>query len=202
MTTGTALALRVSFLVHDAAQAECTAANALIFVNDALHDLDAAGCVLPLEEDESLSLSASTYAYSLPATFAYVSEVRIEGTTASVYDILVPKWQYRFGYDGAAAKVIFDPNWFTLTAAKKIKIIGQQRLSAITGAGTVTVGIESFLRERAAAYLAMHLTQGGSELAEQRQRFSEVAWNRSEVLLSHMSEEYRIVPGSKPVPGR
>jgi len=202
MTTGTNLALRVSFLVHDSAQAECIAADALKFVNDALHDLDAAGCVLPLEEDETLSLSVATYSYTIPTVFAYVSEVRIEGATTGVYDVLVPKWQYRFGYDGAAAKIFFDPNWFTLTATKKIKIIGQQRLTELTGAVTVTVAIESFLRERASAYLAMHLAQGGSELSEARRRLHEVAWARSEVILSHMPEEYRIVPGSKPVPGR
>lgn len=199
MSTGNEVAARVAFRCFDSGYAELSQANYLSFVNDAVADLLAAGWVLPLEEDESLTQATDTYSHTIPATFAYISEVRVEG---SAYDESVPKWQWRLGYDGANPVLVFDSRWWTPTDTKKIKLVGQQRLAAYTTTGTVHAGIEAFVRERAVAYACAHLASGSSALAKLRQRLAEFYWGTSESLLTHQPDQHKVVPGSKPVPTR
>lgn len=202
MATATALALRIAYRCRDGSQTEALAATYLAFLNDALHDLNAAGWLIELEEDETVPLVATTYKYDLPATFVYIEDVYVEGTATGVYDEAVPRWKWRLGYDGAKAVIVFDSRRFTPTATKKLKFVGQQRQADFTGAETVPSGMEAFLRERGVAYAAAHLAEGGGELRNTRLRISELAWQASELLLSHQPEEHRIKPGSRHAPGR
>jgi len=199
VSTGTEVAARVAFRCFDSAYAELTAVNYLSFLNDAVADLLVAGWVLPLEEDESLTQAAATYSYTIPATFAYVSEVRMEG---GAYDESVPKWQWRLGYDGANPVLVFDSRWWTPVANKHIKIVGQQRLAAYAGGTTVHAGVEAFVRERAVSYACAHLASGTSALAKFRQRLAAFYWQTSETLLTHQPDQHKVVPGSKSVPTR
>ena len=199
MSTGNEVAGRVAFRCFDSGYAELSQANYLSFVNDALADLLAAGWVLPLEEDESLTQAAATYAYTIPATFAYISEVRMEGTA---YDESVPKWQWRLGYNAGNPVLVFDSRWWTPVATKHIKLVGQQRLTAYGTTTTVHAGVEAFVRERAVAYACAHLASGSSALAKFRQRLAEFAWQTSESLLTHQPDQHKVVPGAKSVPTR
>ena len=200
MSTGNEVAGRVAFRCFDSGYAELSQANYLSFVNDALADLQAAGWVLPLEEDESLTQAASTFSYTVPATFAYISEVRME--TSAAYDVAVPKWQWRLGYDGSNPVLVFDSRWWTPAGTKKIKLVGQQRFTAYETTTTVHTGVEAFVRERAVAYACAHLGSGSSALAKLRQRLAEFYWQTSETLLTHQPDQHKVVPGSKSVPTR
>lgn len=203
MATANEVAARVAFRCRDSAYAELASqANYLSFINDALADLRSAGWVLPLEEDETTTLAATTFSYAVPATFVYILDVYQEGATAGVYDDGIPRWKWRLGYDSAAAVIVFDSRRLTPTAVKKLKVVGQKRPPALAGGDTVEPGMEGFLRERGVAYAAGYLAEGTSEFARERQRTSELAWQASELILSHQPAEYRIAPGSKAVPGR
>lgn len=201
MASATAVAVRIAYRCRDGSQTELGAAGYLAFLNDALADLAAAGWLAELEEDESIPLAADTYRYDVPANFVYILDVYVEGASG-IYDTPVPRWQWRLGYDGSKAAIFFDSRWFTIVAAKKLKFVGQKRQPAFTGAETVPPAMENFLRERGVAYAAAHLVEGVSDNAAARSRISELAWQASELILSHQPVEHRAYPGSRQVPGR
>lgn len=141
------------------------------FVNAAIQDLAACGWLLPLEDDESIILVSTTYAYAVPAGFAYIRELRYEDNSVSpsVYDMVVPFEQWRLTYDGtAAAYIAFDSRLFRFTADDHIKVVGQKRPSELSSDSTaLTAGMEPFIRERAISYAArtqsMLLPERGTE---------------------------------------
>jgi len=199
--TGNELATRVAALCRDIAFDENTQANYLLFVNDAIADLHSAGWYTKLNEDEATPLVAGTYVYDVPATFVTLYELRVENTDGE-YDTIIPRWQWRIGYDGDKPQVFLDSRYFTMQAGRKLKFIGQCRFADCTTGGTVDPPILSFLRERAVYYAANALMAGTSELDRERARIAEQAWNLSEILLMNAPDECRILAGSKLVPGR
>jgi hypothetical protein len=201
MTTAADVGIRIAARCRDTST-ERTAAEYLAFLNDALADLRAAGWVLPLEEDETTSLSATTFSYTVPATFVYLQDVYMEGATAGVYDDGIARWKWRLGTDGGVAVIVFDSRRLTPTASKKLKVVGQKRPPVLATGDTVEPCLEAFLRERGVAYAAANLAEGESEFARTRQRISELAWQASELILSHQPTEYRMAPGSRVIPGR
>lgn len=203
MTTATQVADRIAYRVHDKDEAELTAADYLTFLNDAVEDLSAAGWALPLSE-ATITMVAADYEYDVPATFAYIWQLRKEDAdTAGLYDEIIPFWKWTCAYDSNGNPVVrLDSRWFTPVADKKILVMGQQRVTAYAGAGTVEPGAIGFLRERGVAYAAAYLAGGVSEYAQQRRELAEIAFRNSEVMLQNMPEEFRIIPGSRPVPGR
>ncbi len=202
MTTATTLATRISFRVHDSGQEEISAANMLAFLNDAVEDLAGAGWVLPLSE-ATITQAASTYIYTVPASFVYIKEVRKEdATTASLYNELVPYWSWSLGQGASDAQLRLDSRWFTPTANKKLLVIGQKRIASYAGGDTIPAGCLAFIRERATSYAAAFVAGGVSEYAAQRRELAQIAFNISEQMLVNIPDEFRIAPGSKPVPGR
>jgi len=200
-TIGEMVALRV----HDPSQVEITDTQYGLLVNSAIDDLSGAGVVLPLEEDESLTFSTTTFQYNVPAGFAFIQELRLESSASSgKYPTAIHPSLWTVVLDGAAAKFQFDENEAPMSTwnGLKMKIRGQQRVPQLTGADTVEPGLEAFIRERTVAYAAEFVAGGESELAAQRRRLSEVAWERSERLLARIPPMYRISPDSKRVPGR
>jgi hypothetical protein len=202
MSTATELGLRIAAHVRDASQAELTGVQYLGFINDAVVDLNAVGWLLPLSED-NVAQVAATFEYTVPASFAYVKEIRLESvTTANFYDEVLPDYAWTIAFMAATPKIRLDSRVYTPAAGKKLLVIGQKRAPSLAGSDTITAGLESFLRERAIAYTAINLSIGDSEYARLRQAIAKFAWEASEQMVVDMPEEFRIVPGSRPVPGR
>lgn len=196
----------VALRIHDPSKNELTDAQLGELVNQAIDDLTAAGIVLPLAEDESLTISSGTFIYSVPAGFAYVRELRLESTSSSdKYPNAVHPSLWRLTIETSSTPVIyFDENEFDSAThdSKSLKVIGQKRVAQLSGSDTVQPGLEGFIRERAVAYSAEFVAGGQSELAQQRRRLSEVAWARSNEILTNIPREFRPISDSRRVPER
>lgn len=196
----------VALRIHDPDKNELTDAQLGTLVNQAIDDLTAAGIVLPLAEDESLTIASGTSTYNVPAGFAYIRELRLESTAGNgEYPNAVHPSLWRLTIETGSTPIIyFDENEFddATEDGKALKVIGQKRVAQLAGSETVPPGLEGFIRERAIAYAAEFVAGGQSELAQQRRRLSEVAWARSNEILATVPREYRPLPDSKRVPER
>lgn len=199
--TGNTLADRVAARCRDAACDENTQVNYLLFMNDAVADLHSAGWYMELEENEATSLITGDYDYDVPATFVTIHELRMADALGE-YEIIIPRWQWRIGYKANKPQFFLDSRYFTLINGRTIKVIGQRRFADLVDVTAVPIPIIAFIRERAVYYAANALMAGTSELARERARIAEQAWNLSEVLLMNAPDECRILPGSRLVPGR
>ncbi len=207
MSTGAELVSFVSLRVHDASNAEITTANVLKMLNMALDDLIAANVVLPLAEDESITISSGTHSYSVPASFAYIRDLRLESAVGSGdYPNVISPTLYRVTVEtGTTPIIFFDENEFdtAVEAGKKVKVTGQQRPAAIASDATVAPqGMAAFIRERAVAYTSGHLAPGVSELSQFRAQISQDSWEKSERLLSYLARTNRPLPDALMVPYR
>ena len=205
MVTGADVALRVAWRLRDSAFAELSELEYFYFIQDAYTDLDNAGWLMTLEEDETTTMAASTYEYDVPASFAYVYMLREEDDgTPTTYSIVIPQLHWRIALDASAdPEFHFEPHLWSPRAGKTIKVVGQKRPTSLS-AKTITVpaGMESFVRERAVSYAAAHLAQGSSQLAKWRERLSETSYLKSEAMLAQHPMEFRVKPSSVHVPGR
>ncbi|MCH8065867.1 MAG: hypothetical protein IIC90_08600 [Chloroflexi bacterium] len=189
---------------------ETTIAQTQSFINDAVQDAKNSGWLLTLEDDESITFVANTYQYNVPASFAYVKELRVENTrtTPSTWDEIVPKhfWEIRLD---SSVPVFFIHQGFPIPVDKKMKVIGQQRPTIYSSgtvgmAETVDEGFESFLRERATAFSLRFQATGNPSLELDRTRISlaGAAMSQSEIMLSRHPQENRVDIGAEHVPGR
>lgn len=107
-----------------------TAAQYLTIINLAVDDLKAAGIVLPLEEDESITMSANTWFYEIPAGFAYLWQVR----QAAVSDTGTNT--------GAADTTLTDTTktWSTNQFAGGIVTCNSKTMTVISNTATVLTG--------------------------------------------------------------
>lgn len=199
-TMKTGVALRC----HDASKTELSDTNYGVLVNQAVDDLAAEGIVLPLAEDESIALGANDWQYDVPASFAYIKEIRQENAVSGgKYPNALHPSLWRLTIDTSTTPVIqFDENEFTPTASLKIKIIGQKRVAQLTTTDTVPVGVESFIRERALSYACDILAGSSSQLSAWRRGLAEQSWGRSLDILRRLPREYRPLPDAKRVPER
>lgn len=200
MSTATEVAARIAYRVHDSGQEEVDAAGYLSFLNDAVEDLSAAGWLLPIAEAE-VSQVTGEYEFNIPASFAYIKEVRMEGAS-DIYDQVIPYWAWDTSLADATPVVRVDSRRVTPTTTKKFLVIGQKRPTVYTGAVAVITGLVGFLRERGTSYAAAYVAAGGSEYASQRRELAEIAFRNSELMLQNTPEEFRVIPGSRPVPTR
>ena len=205
MATATALALRVSYRVHDKDQAEISAADYLTFVNDAIDDLVAAGWLERQSEDVTTSMVTDTFDYSVPSGFAYV-QFLIEEDANEAGKYPGPKTADHLWWIGLVSGTPtfhFDSNLWFPTNGKKIKIVGQKRpTQSIAGSATIVSGMEAFIRERATHYAAGYLAAGVSELSQWRKDLSEISYRNSEKMLAYHPQEFRVRVGSRVVPTR
>lgn len=198
MVTGVALRC------HDTGT-ELSSTNYGVLINQAVDDLAAEGIVLPLAEDESLAFAATTWAYSVPATFAYIKELREESAVGGgKYPNVIHPSLWRLTIETGTTPIIqFDTTEYTLpTATTKLKVIGQQRVAQLTGTDTVPPALASFIRERTIAYAANILGSSTSGLSAWRQALAEQCWVRSLDILRRLPREYRPLPDAKRVPER
>lgn len=179
--------------LQDPAKAQVNNQQLLEFLNSAARDAGNEGVVIPLEDDESLTLIAADFDYAVPTSFAYIHEINMEtGVASGIYTILVPWARWRIIVDAGVPQILFSRDLFTITAGLKLKLRGHKRpVSYTDGAETVDIGLESFLRERAAAYGARFLTHGQSQRARTYDQMFQDAWQASEGLLQQLPETYR-----------
>ena len=199
-TMKTGIALRC----HDASKAEITDANYGVLLNQAVDDLAMESIVLPLAEDESITLGANDWQYDVPASFAYIREIRQETAAGTdKYPNVLKPGLWRLTIDSGSTPVIqFDENEFSPTAGLDLKVIGQKRVPQYTGTDTIAPALAAFIRERAVAYAADTLAGGVSELSQWRRALATECWARSLDMLRRIPREYRPLPDARRVPER
>lgn len=204
MTTAADLTAGVSLRCHDSGKLELNDASYLILVNQAIDDLTAEQIVTPLAEDESLTLAANVWDYTVPVGFAYIKELRQESAVGSTkYPNVIHPSLWRLTIETTTTAIIkFDENEFTPTAGLHLKVIGQKRVAQLAGVDVAEPGLESFIRERAIGYAADILAGGVSELSAWRRGLTQECWQRSALILQRIPREWRPLPDSKRVPGR
>ena len=199
------LQTEVALHAHDPSNGELSAAQLLTFIASAARDArHAAGWLIRLEDDESLTVVSNTYEYTIPASFAYISHLEMEeiisGTSVYVQEIPRSHWDITIN----AGVPAFKFNTITqLTVGRRLKVHGQQRPTIYTvGTQTLDAGMESFLRERALYFVFRYLGAGLSELARWRQQMAIQSWQTSEMFLRRHPQEFRALPNAIEVPGR
>jgi hypothetical protein len=84
-----------------------------------------------------------------------------------------------------------------------MKVTGWKRPDTSYSVGdTIDPGLESFLRERAAAHALGYMAAGTGELDRYRQTFSEIKKRDSEEFLGRRPEQFKILPLARYVPER
>jgi hypothetical protein len=102
----------------------------LEFINSAARDALGVGFYVALEDNESVSLSSSTYDYDVPASFALIHDIWQETTAASgVFDLWIPHNHWHLRYNSSSPQISFDQDLFSITASRVLKILGQARPS-------------------------------------------------------------------------
>lgn len=191
--------------IRDADDYEVTIAQILNYLNGAARDASGSGWLIHLVDDESLTISAGVYEYAVPASFAFVKDLRFEDSaTADAFDDIVPRhyWQLRIEVGGNPTFVIHRS--YTLpAAAKKLKVVGFQRptiYAAVTE--TIDAGMEAFLRDRAISFSYGFLATVSPELENVRLGLRDRKFNESQLLLERHHSDIRVVPAPRYVPGR
>jgi hypothetical protein len=189
---------------------EVTISQLQTFLNMAARDAQRSGQLIVLEDDESLTWTSNTYEYNVPASFAYVSELRVENTATgtSTWDEEVPYHFWSIRLDDSVPK-FFISRGFPIPAGKLMKVVGQKRptiySSGATGlAETVDLGLESFLRDRAMSFALDFQATGNPTLEIDRTRLAlgDRAFGRSEAMLARHPAENRVNPNAEYVPSR
>lgn len=185
--------------VRDTGADEISEANLLILINDAAQEASNSGWWIPIEDDESVTLANDDHEYNVPAGFAAIRELRL-GADA---DTIIARHYWRLRLNGTVPVFAFDPSWQNVYTAGEMKVTGWKRPNTSYALGnTIDPGLESFLRERAAAHALGYMAAGTSELDRYRQTFSEIKKRDSEELLGRRPEQFKILPLARYVPGR
>jgi len=186
------LVTSISEVVRDPGLAEITQAQIITFINDAAQDASGQGWLIWLS-DSSLALAASV---AVPASFAYVKDVE----NASGVVIARQYWDLRLV--ASVPTVVFN-SYSTPTGTGKITGYKRPNTAYVVG-DTVDVGMESFLRERAASLSLERMSAGLSELDRLRSTQAERRFRNSELALErHVNfAKERLVPMLRLVPGR
>lgn len=193
----------IALRIHDVGNAEVSTAQMISFINMAVRDARNAGWLLDLEEDESLTQSATTYSFTVPANFAYIHRVLSETVGLGTYDYEITRNQWRLGLDGGNPTIFLYEPWYVSDPGAKIKLIGQKRPTLYTtGAETVDAFLEPYLLEKATYRAGIFCAYGESEYAATRRDAALLALRESETILSRSPQVFRMKPNSVHVPGR
>jgi hypothetical protein len=193
-----------ALMLHDPSFNEISQTQWLAFFRSAAQDARSAGWLLAYEDDESITVDATSYEYTIPQPFAYVEKLLISShlNGATVYLEELPRPHYEIRLNGNVP--VFAFNTITqLVIAESIKVVGQKRPTLYTDAAQeIDSGMESFIRERA-LYFAFRFTgAGSSELATFRRSMATQCWQTSELYLHRHPQEFRQRPSAQEVPGR
>ncbi len=193
----------IALRIHDVGNAEISPAQLMSFINMAAKDARNAGWLIDLEEDESLTEAATTFSFSVPANFAYISQILRQNTALNTYDWPIDRNSWRLGLDGGVAVLFFDDWRYDPLSGAHIKIIGQKRPSLYTAVGdTVDSFLDAFLREKATYYAGIFASYGESEYARTRQQAALLANQEATRMLAQSPQVFRMKQDSRHVPGR
>jgi len=203
MSTFANLKTGIALRCHDTGT-ELSDTNYGVLINQAVDDLAAEGIVLPLAEDESLTLATDDWQYDVPASFAYIKEIRQESAVGGgKYPNVIHPTLWRLTIETSTTPVIqFDESEFGITNGVKLKIVGQKRVAQLAGTEVAPPGLESFIRERALSYACDILAGSSSQLSAWRRGLAEQSWGRSLDMLRRFPRQYRPWPDSVCVPER
>ncbi len=177
----------------------------LEFINSASWDAAAEGAVLPIEDNESLTISTGTFEYNVPATFAYIHEIWQEATaTSDIYPAFVPWNRWLLSYNGSNAIIRFSREYYTITNDIDLQVLGHRRPTPEYSEDTenIDAGLESFIRERAIAYAARNLSRTGDTAAQAYAQLYLDAIQSSTTILKEQTEFVRPGIYSRAVPLR
>lgn len=187
-----------------ATEQEFSRVNVMRLLNQASFDARNNGWVVHAEDDESITLAANDFEYTIPEDYCYISSLWLGDTQNGVviYDQLIPAELWEPRLNGALPIIYFISPSF-IVAGRTIKIVGQKRPKQYADEQqTIDTGMESFLRERTLYFLFRVLGAGLSDLARWRQTMSQQSWASSERFLLNNPQLFRQAPNSRYVPGR
>ena len=193
-----------ALMVHDPAYSEITKPQWLIFMRSAAADARNAGWLIRSEDDESITVTATAYDYTVPQPFAYIQTLILSETVNGVVNYIeeIPRSHWDIRLNGGVPTISFD-TISSLVSGRTIKVIGQKRPTTYTSADEpVDAGMDSFLRERAMYFAFRYMGAGSSELAAFRRQMAQQCWQTSEMFLHRHPQEFRAAPSSVEVPGR
>ncbi len=193
-----------ALMVHDPSFAEITALQWITFLRSASLDARNMGWLVDHEDDESITVVATTYDYTVPQAFAYVDRLilseSINGTTQYLEPVPHNQWEIRL--NGGVPQFTFA-TLTSLSTGHTVKVIGQKRPTIYTSADEpIDAGMESFLRERALYFAFRYMGAGSSELANWRRTMSSQSFQTSDMMLRRHPQEFRMRPNAEAVPGR
>ncbi len=188
--------LQTSIALHlrDTGNDEITAARLITFINDASQDASNSGWYIPID-DAAVTTAADDVTIAVPGNLVYIKEILDDANLERL-----ERHYWTMSLVGGDATFVFYPAARPIGASK---IHGWRRPTIYTAAGdTVDPGLESFLRDRAAAYALGYMAAGQSELDRTRIQSRELKMRDSESLLQRQPNQYKIMPGARYVPGR
>jgi hypothetical protein len=195
MSTVTNLVTSISEVIRDPGLAEITQAQIITFLNDAAQDASGQGWLIWLADNTSLSFGVGDFDYSVPTSFAYIKD--LESPTS-----VIARHYWDLRLVSSTPTILFN-SFFTIPTGT-LKVTGYRRPTTTytSGSDTIDVGMESFLRERAASLALEMMSAGLSELdrlrstqAERRFRNSEMALERRVKFIERLVPTLRLVPG-------
>jgi len=89
--------------------------------------------------DASIDLGAAVYEYSVPAGFLYISKIHLETSTGNLFEGTPIDQLYYYFMQGATPKLVFVKEYWTPTAGRALRLIGQERRQASLSADASTV---------------------------------------------------------------
>lgn len=194
--------------VHDPNLNEIGRTTWLAFITSASRYVRSSGWLVPVEDDESLTITVNVYDYDIPRPFAYISDIWREDRVAgvSVFNIYMPQDWWAPGGQirmNGGRPVLNFHNQSYLESGFKLKIVGQRRPTVYSDVTqSIDPGMEGMIQERTLYYAFRYLGAGMSELARWRQQMSVQSFQSSEQLLARHPQEFRVNPSSLVVPGR
>lgn len=182
----------VEIHIRDSDNDEVSEAQLLILLNDAVNDAGNSGWMIPIED---AAITVVEGAVAVPASFVFIKDIRITATA-----IEVARHYWRIEVVGGSSSFVFEPSVRPTGAAT---VYGWRRPTVYSAVGdTLDPSLESFLRDRMAAYALGFMAAGGSELDRTRLQSRELKMRDSEALLERKPQQYKVLPLARYVPER
>lgn len=131
------------------------------------------------KRDETITVvSSTTYEYDLPAGFSYIQSIVMEQGTSGRFSTSLDTIDRRYWriLRGSPPKLWFDSNYVSLTAGRKLRILGQQGPAQLTKDGDLCLVDQAYVIYQAKANL--HLSRI-SELGDEHDKKMVVAQSRA-----------------------
>jgi hypothetical protein len=153
---------------------------------------------LTMEVDITLSLTASTYQYTIPAAFVYIHKLEMESSTSGLFNEqdAIDNQYWRI-VPGVTNKIEFISDMWAPTAGRKLRISGLQKSSTLATDAATTGISPNYLAYQAAAYLHASRIRGTSSDVEDHK--SQFAFWQSKADMAKARIRTALPPGSRKV---